>query len=184
MDEYDWPADDNLPRWHWFIKTPQLPPDARPFYSNPQVMEAETLDERSMLTTVDHVLDDPCEAPDGKRLAWTEMRVDHTWARLPEPDRHMENNEVRIDDHDNKPRRLLVPLKHTDGHIWATTPKPSTWDPFLLSVKKSCGTVYPDGLEYDAGGHHCLVTFDRTTGRNLMTPAVSPQHLRDPRQRH
>lgn len=32
-------------------------------------MEATTLGERSMLSLVDRVLDDPCEPPEGTRLA-------------------------------------------------------------------------------------------------------------------
>ncbi|MFD8549416.1 hypothetical protein [Streptomyces sp. NPDC059649] len=149
VDEYSWPADGNPPRWNWFLKTPQAPPDAHSTYVDPQVMETATLDERSMITAVDRVLDDPCEAPEGMRLAWMEMRVDHTWAQLPEPDRHIANNELRIDDHDSKLRRVLAPSEHVNGRTWVTVPKSSVWYPFLLRVDKSFGTAYPDGLEYD-----------------------------------
>ncbi|WP_157878690.1 hypothetical protein [Streptomyces chattanoogensis] len=149
LDEFDWPAGGCPPRWNWFLKMPQSPPDARSTYVDPQVMEAVTLDEQSMLTLVDRVLDDPCEAPEGARLAWEEMRVDHTWARLPEPDRHLTNKELRIDDHDNKVRRVLVPLERAHGHIWVTVPEHMVWYPFLLRVDKSTGTVCPDGLECD-----------------------------------
>ncbi|MEU9119345.1 hypothetical protein AB0C96_05700 [Streptomyces sp. NPDC048506] len=89
VDEYGWPADGCPPRWNWFLKTPQSPSDARSYYVDPQVLETGTLDERSMLTAVDRICDDPCAVPEGKRLAWAEMRVDHTWARLPEPGRAM-----------------------------------------------------------------------------------------------
>ncbi|WP_405835128.1 hypothetical protein OG528_00150 [Streptomyces platensis] len=77
------------------------------------------------------------------------MLVDHTWARLPEPDRHMQNDELRIDDHDNKLRRVLVPCEHANGRTWVTVPETSVWHPFQLRVDKSCGTVYSDGPEYD-----------------------------------
>ncbi|MFF8786179.1 hypothetical protein [Streptomyces sp. NPDC015125] len=149
VDECGLPAEGNPPRGNWFLTTPQSPPDARSTYADPQVVETATLDEQSMLTMVDRVLDDPGEAPEGKRLAWEEMRVDHTWARLPEPGRHIVNNELRIDDHDNKLRRVLVPRAHAHGRTWVTVPRPSVWYPFLLRVNKSCGTVYPDGFEYD-----------------------------------
>ncbi|MFE7540955.1 hypothetical protein [Streptomyces platensis] len=102
-----------------------------------------------MLTTVDRALDDPCEAPEGQRLSWAEMLVDHTWARLPEPDRHTPNDELRIDDHDNKLRRVLVPCERANGRTWVTVPKTSVWYPFQLRVNKSCGTDDSDGLEYD-----------------------------------
>ncbi|TJZ44650.1 hypothetical protein FCH28_30575 [Streptomyces piniterrae] len=131
------------------MKTSQSPPDACSPYVDPQVVEVAALDERSMLAVVDRVLDDPCEAPEGKRLAWEEMLVAHTWARLPGPDRHIENNELRIDDHDNKVRRVLVPYERADGSIWVTVPETSVWYPFLLRVNKSFGTGYSDGLEYD-----------------------------------
>ncbi|MBL1098548.1 hypothetical protein [Streptomyces coffeae] len=149
VDEYGWPADSNPPRWNWLLKTSQSSPDARSLHGDPNLMETPTLDEQSMLTAVDRVLDDPCEVPEGKRLAWSEMRVDHTWARLPAPDRHIENDELRIDDHDNKLRRVLVPHEHMHGRTWVTVAEPSVWYPFLLRVNKSSGTVYPDGLEYD-----------------------------------
>ncbi|UKY47421.1 hypothetical protein [Streptomyces inhibens] len=149
VDEYSWPTDGNPPRWNWFLKTPQSPSDACSIYVDPQVIEVATLDERSVLTAVDRILDDPCEAPEGKRLAWEEMRICHTWARLPEPDRHIENDELRIDDHDNKARRVLVPLERANGRTWVTVPETSVWYPFLLRVNKSFGTVYSDGLEYD-----------------------------------
>ncbi len=149
VDEYNWPADGDPPRWNWFLKTPQSPSDARSPYADPQVMETPTLDERAMLNAVDRVLDDSCEAPVGHRLAWAEMRIDHTWARLPEPHRHMENDELRIDDHDNKVRGVLVPVERANGRRWATVPETSVWHPFLLNVYKSVGTVYSDGPEYD-----------------------------------
>ncbi|MFG2213077.1 hypothetical protein [Streptomyces sp. NPDC048638] len=149
VDAYDWPADDSPPRWNWFLKTPQSPPDARSMYVDPQVMETATLDEQSMLTAVDRVLDDPCEAPEGKRPAWDEMRIRHTWARLPQPDRHIENGELRIDDHDDRARRVPVPLERRNGRIWVTVPETSVWYPFLLRVNKTFGTVHPDGAEYD-----------------------------------
>ncbi|MEU5015073.1 hypothetical protein AB0G35_33340 [Streptomyces sp. NPDC021749] len=149
VDEYGWPADDDPPRGNWFLKTPQSPSDARPTHADPQVMETATLDERSMLAVVDRVLDDRCEARQGRRLAWAEMLVDHTWARLPEPARHMQNDELRIDDHDNKLRRVLVPYECVNGRTWVTVPETSVWYPFLLRVTKSCGTSYSDGHEYD-----------------------------------
>ncbi|MGW2634141.1 hypothetical protein ACWC2K_33165 [Streptomyces chattanoogensis] len=142
VDEFDLPAGGYPPRWNWFLRTPQSPPDARSIYVDPQVVETVTLDEQSMLTLVDRVLDDPCEAPEGVRLAWEEMRVDHTWARLPEPERHITNDELRIDDHDNKARRVLVPLEHRHGHMWVTRPKRMVWYPFLLRVNK-----YDDSIE-------------------------------------
>lgn len=52
VDEYGWPAVGNPPRWNWFLKTPQSPPDARSPYVDPQVMETATLDERSMLAAI------------------------------------------------------------------------------------------------------------------------------------
>ncbi|MEJ8652497.1 hypothetical protein WKI65_31540 [Streptomyces sp. MS1.AVA.3] len=149
VDEYGWPAVGNPPRGNWFLKTPQSPPDARAPYVDPQVMETATLDERSMLATVDRLLDDPCEAPEGRHLAWAEMLILHTWARLSDADRHIANNTLRIDDHDNKVRRVRVPLERADGHMWVTAPETGVWYPFLLRVDKSCGTVYPDGHEYD-----------------------------------
>lgn len=149
VDEYSWPAGDNPARWNWFLKTPQSPSDARPPYADPQVMETATLDERSMLAIVDRALDDPCEAGEGQRLAWAEMLVDHTWARLPEPDRHMQNDELRIDDHDNKLLRVLVPCEDVDGRTWVTVPETSVRYPFLLAANKSFGTAYSDGHEYD-----------------------------------
>lgn len=45
-----------------------------------------------------------------------------------------------------------------------------------------CFHVRPHVLH--PAGHRRLVAFDRKAGRNLMAPAVSAQHLRDPRQRH
>ncbi|WP_158794955.1 hypothetical protein [Streptomyces sp. NRRL S-337] len=149
VDEYGWPADGCPSRGNWFLKTPQSPPDARPPYVDPQVVETATVDERSMLTLVDRLLDEPCEAPEGRRLAWAEMLVDHTWARLPEPDRHMQNDELRIDDHDNKLRRVVVPCERANGRTWVTTPETSVRYPFLLAAHKSFGTVYSDGHEYD-----------------------------------
>ncbi|MFJ6788204.1 hypothetical protein [Streptomyces angustmyceticus] len=153
VDEYHLPVDGVPPRWNWWMRTPQAPPDARSRYVDPQVVEATTLDERSMLTLVDRVLDDPCEPPEGTHLAWDEMVVDHTWARLPEPDRHIgiENGheELCIDDHDNKARRGLIPLDRAHGDSWVTVPETMVWCPFLLRVDRSCGTAYPDGLDYD-----------------------------------
>ncbi|MGP4008751.1 hypothetical protein [Streptomyces sp. 4N124] len=35
------------PRWNWFLKTPQTPPDAESAYVDEQVMETATLDERT-----------------------------------------------------------------------------------------------------------------------------------------
>ncbi|MEV1077106.1 hypothetical protein AB0I98_02435 [Streptomyces sp. NPDC050211] len=135
------------PRWNWFLKTPQSPPDAESAYVDEQVMETATLDERSMLAAVDRALDDPCTAPEGDRLAWDELRIDHTWARLPEPERHMENGELCIDDYDNQLHRVRIPLERAHGHIWAT--KATVWYPFLLGVTNKHGTSYPDGREYD-----------------------------------
>ncbi|MFE0191536.1 hypothetical protein [Streptomyces sp. NPDC058989] len=149
VDEYGWPAEGDPLRWNWLLKTPQSPPDACSPYADPQVMETPTLDERSMLAAVDRVLDDECDAPEGRRLAWAEMRMDHTWARLPEPDRHLENDELRIDDHDNKTRGVPVPVERANGRTWATVPETSVWYPFLLRVDRSTGTVYSDGLAYD-----------------------------------
>ncbi|WP_326623176.1 hypothetical protein OG863_39605 [Streptomyces decoyicus] len=149
VDEYGWPAVGNPPRWNWFLKTPQSPSDARSPYVDPQVMETATLDERSMLAAVDRLLDDPCEAPEGRHLAWAEIFMGHTWARLSDADRHIENNTLRIDDHDNKVRRVRVPLERADGHFWVTAPETGGWYPFQLRVDKSCGTVYPDGREHD-----------------------------------
>ncbi|WP_030987587.1 hypothetical protein [Streptomyces sp. NRRL S-1813] len=51
--------------------------------------------------------------------------------------------------HDNKLRRVRVPLERADGHFWVTAPETGVWYPFQLRVDKSCGTVYPDGREYD-----------------------------------
>ncbi|PBC80389.1 hypothetical protein SAMN05428945_5120 [Streptomyces sp. 2224.1] len=149
VDGYGLPAEGSPPRGNWILTTPQSPPDVHSTYRDPQIMEAATLDERAMLTMVDRVLDDPCEAPEGKHLAWDEMHIDHTWARLPEPDRHLANKELRIDDHDNKLRRVLVPREHAHGRTWVTVPRRSVRYPFLLRVNKSCGTVYPDGPGYD-----------------------------------
>ncbi|WP_217215193.1 hypothetical protein [Streptomyces sp. AC550_RSS872] len=147
-DEYDWPADDRPPRWNWFVTTPQSPPDARSTYVDAQVIETATLDEESMHSAVDRVLDDPCAASEGDHLAWDELLIDHTWARLPEPDRHLEKGELRIDDYDNRLHRVPIPLERMNGRIWAT--KATVYYPFQLRVtNKSCGSQYPDAREYD-----------------------------------
>lgn len=131
------------------LKTSRLPPTVHSAFVDLQVMETMTLDERSMLAFVDHVLDEPCTAPNGDRLAWDELRMDHTWARVPEPDRHLDQGELRIDDYDCHARRVLVPLERAHGHMWATVPEMSVWYPFHLQVAKNFGTTYPDGPEYD-----------------------------------
>ncbi|MEU9482524.1 hypothetical protein AB0D83_02455 [Streptomyces decoyicus] len=133
VDEYGWPAVSNPPRWNWFLKTPQSPPEARSPYVDPQVTETARLDERAMLAVVDRLLDDPCEAPEGRHLAWAEMLIVHTWARLSDADRHIENNTLRIDDHDNRLRLVRVPLERADGHMWVTAPETGEWYPFLSS---------------------------------------------------
>jgi hypothetical protein len=137
------------PRWNWFVRTPQSPPSVDSAYVDPQVMAPVALNERSMLALVDRALDDPCTAPDGDHLAWDELRLDHTWARVPEPERHVEDGELRIDDYDNSWPRVLMPLERARGDLWVTSPRLSVWHPFLLRVYKPFGTEYPDGLELD-----------------------------------
>ncbi|WP_171162821.1 hypothetical protein [Streptomyces sp. I05A-00742] len=150
--EYGW-SEGRPPRWNWFLRTPQAPSPDCSMYVDPQLMDVAALDERSMPGAVDRVLDEPCEAPEGKRPAWVEIRVRHTWARLPEPDRHLGNDELRIDDYDNKARRVSVPFECADGRVWVTAPGIGVWCPFLLRVGKSPGTVDSDGPsdgpEYD-----------------------------------
>lgn len=153
-DEFGYPSgvpgpSGKPPRPNWFVKTPQAPAEVTSGYVDPQVMAPVALDERSMLALVDRALDYPCTAPDGDHLAWDELRVDHGWARLPEPERHLEDGELHVEDHDNGSYRTLIPLERAEGHLWVTAPYISVWQPFLLRVYKPFGTKYPDGLELD-----------------------------------
>jgi hypothetical protein len=172
-------GDGKPPRWNWFLKTPQSPPDADSVYVDPQVMETATLDERSMLAAVDRVLDDPCTAPEGDHLAWDELRMDHTWARLPEPDRHTENDELRIDDYDNQLHRVPIPLERAHGHIWVT--KATVWYPFLLGGDQQVRHEVPRRARLrrnhrDDDQRQLVLLVEPRSGQSHARPSSEPPH--------
>jgi hypothetical protein len=88
----------NFPsRWNWFARTPPPPSDVDSSWQDPQVIETATLDQEAMLSVVDRALDDPCPAPGERQLVWDMLYVEHTWARLAEPERA--HQEQRTADH-------------------------------------------------------------------------------------
>jgi hypothetical protein len=139
----NWP-----PRWNWFAKTPPPPSDVNSSWRDPQVIETATLDQEAMLSVVDRALDDSAPAAEDSRLVWDMLYVEHTWARLPEPERHIRDNELRIIDWDCSGNCVSVPLKRVHGHTWATLPEHSLYYPFELRVEKIAGLSYPLGPEY------------------------------------
>ncbi|MEU7899232.1 hypothetical protein AB0B45_41060 [Nonomuraea sp. NPDC049152] len=176
MDEYGmYHPDDHPPHWHWYLQQTSPPAHVRPeaMYVDEKSLVSDVIDEPAMFKVVDQVLGQPCTAPRGRLLTWTEMYVRSARVRFPDTMRSDTEDHLVVDDYDNKHRGVRVPLIEDDNAVWIEGPR----YPFLASPI-SCRVLNHGmwGLDLQLQVSLSVWWHDETPGRTLLDDALRRLH--------
>lgn len=162
--------------WNWYVRTPRTPAFAHPFYVDAQIVDAAQVDEPTMYDVVDLALTEPCDVPDGRWVAWTEMYVWDTLARVPEPDRLATDRHLVLDDYDNRHLDVRIPVTDLDGDTWVGATL-GVRTPFIVRLDKGFSDRADAGdfdqfLHLDVSVNWTLWSRPATAGRRMLDQAL------------
>lgn len=135
--------------WNWYLRAPDTPSFAHPALVDAVMVEAETVDEASMLEMAERALDDPSGLSAGEWAEWEEMYVHDTMAHVPRPLGAADH--LVVDDHDNRNLDVHIPLVRTDdGAVWVHRAHQVTWPPLSVRIVNDAAGVDFESADADA----------------------------------
>lgn len=108
----------------------------------------------------------------------------NTRARLPESAVPADGGDLVIDDYDNGPPNLRVPVERRQDGTWVGSPGLGTWNPIALRVFKPGSSGHPDAVTYDEfieldiDVHWSLWWEEGSPGRAMLDQALGRLHRR------